>query len=81
MIIIKSASTAVTAKTAFSGGGSEGDHAMNPLLAEEEAALREWLARMNETNPEKVEAAIAKCRTDPKARMSCLEQAKADFAP
>jgi len=48
----------------------------NLLLAEEEAALREWLSRMGEENQEKVEAAIAKCRTDPKARMSCLEQAR-----
>ncbi len=52
----------------------------NLLLAEEEAAIRTWLARINETNPEKIEDAIAKCRSDPKARMSCLEQAKADFA-
>jgi len=48
----------------------------NQLLAEEEAAIMAWLASMGETNPKKIADAIAKCRSDAKARMSCLEQAR-----
>jgi hypothetical protein len=53
----------------------------NQLLAEEESAIRGWLAHINETDPAKIADAIAKCRCDSKTRLYSLEQARQVSAP
>lgn len=48
----------------------------NQLLAEEESAVRAWLAHIKETDPATVTEVITKCQRDPQARAYCLEQAQ-----
>lgn len=46
------------------------------LLAEEETAIREWLAHIEETDPAAIADALSKCAASPIVRAYCLEQAK-----
>lgn len=48
----------------------------NQLLAEEETAIRAWLAHIEETDPASIADVLAKCAANPDARAYCLEQAK-----
>lgn len=48
----------------------------NQLLAEEETAIRAWLAHIEETDPATIADVLARCRSDAQARAYCLEQAK-----
>lgn len=48
----------------------------NQLLAEEEAAIRVWLAYIKETDPAEIAWVLAKCADNLDARAYCLEQAR-----
>lgn len=48
----------------------------NQLLAEEETAIRAWLAHIKETDPATIADVLARCQSDAHARAYCLEQAK-----
>lgn len=48
----------------------------NQLLAEEETAIRAWLAHIEETDPATIADVLARCQSDAQARAYCLEQAK-----
>jgi len=48
----------------------------NQLLAEEETAIRAWLAHIEETDPATIADVLARCQSDAQARAFCLEQAR-----
>ena len=48
----------------------------NQLLAEEETAIRVWLAHIEETDPATIADVLARCQSDAQARAYCLEQAR-----
>lgn len=48
----------------------------NQLLAEEETAIRAWLAHIGETDPATIADVLARCQSDAQARAFCLEQAR-----
>ncbi len=48
----------------------------NQLLAEEETAIRAWLAHIEEADPATIADVLAKCAANPDARAYCLEQAR-----
>lgn len=48
----------------------------NQLLAEEETAIRAWLAHIEETDPATIADVLAKCAANPDARAYFLEQAR-----
>lgn len=48
----------------------------NPLLTEEETAIRTWLAYIEETDPATITNVITQCQTDAQARFFFLEQAR-----
>lgn len=48
----------------------------NQLLAEEESAVRAWLAHIKETDPAAIADVLARCQSDAQARAYCLEQAR-----
>jgi hypothetical protein len=48
----------------------------NRLFAEEEAAIRVWLAHIKETDPVIIAETMATCRSNPEALSYCLEQAR-----
>lgn len=82
MIRKREIATATVATVATQEGLEEGTVAKvasvavaTQLLAEEESAIRGWLAHINETEPAKIAEAIAKCGSDAKTRLYCLEQA------
>ena len=48
----------------------------NQLLAEEETAIRAWLAHIEEADPATSADVLARCQSDAQARAYCLEQAR-----
>ena len=48
----------------------------NQLLAEEETAIRAWLAHIEEADPATIADVLARCQSDAQARAYCLEQAR-----
>ena len=48
----------------------------NQLLAEEETAIRAWLAHIEETDPATIADVLARCQNNAQARAFCLEQAR-----
>lgn len=45
-----------------------------PLTADQEAAIRAWLAHIGETNPATIAEVMTRCRQDTRAREYCLGQ-------
>ena len=50
-----------------------------PMTRTEEAAIREWLARIDETDPAITAYLINSCRTDPGARAYFLRYANGEY--
>lgn len=48
----------------------------NQLFPEEEAAIRAWLAHIEETDPAIIADVLERCQNDAQARAFCLEQAR-----
>ena len=48
----------------------------NQLLAEEETAIRAWLAHIEETDPATIADVLERCQNDAQARAYCLEQSR-----
>lgn len=49
---------------------------LEPLTASEEAAIRAWLALIEETDPAIIAGVLARCQSDARARAYCLLQAR-----